>query len=306
MKSMVGSATDDATPAARPGSGPIAFTTDPVEVGHVVVPLDGSPFSERALPVAAWVAARLDADVHLVEVVPPAEGQEGCEGAIRYLDSVARRHRATGWEVVQDTDVGQALSETVAIGPGRVACIATHGRDRSAAVIGSVAASLLERSDRPAILVGPAGRPVTAEDAPVVVAVDGTRRDEALLPVALGWAARLGRRLEIVTVAEPAPPGHREEAAPRRARGPAEPEAYVESLVARASGAGVTVASRAVYDPISVRDGLVPLIDRTAALVVLGSGRRQAVPLMVLGSNAARVVHDAAVPALVVPLPRGA
>jgi nucleotide-binding universal stress UspA family protein len=41
------------------------------------------------------------------------------------------------------------------------------------------------------------------------------------------------------------------------------------------------------------------------ALVVLGSGRRGSVPRLVLGSHAARVVHDAPVPALVVPLPGG-
>ena len=305
MKSMVQSMAGDDTPTARPSTDPAPLTAEPVEVSHIVVPLDGSPFAERALPVAAWVAGALGADMHLVEVVPPREGEEACEGAIRYLDSVSRRHGATSWDVVQDADVGQALSETVAGSPGRLACLATHGRDRSAAVLGSVAASLLARSDRPAVLVGHEGRTVTAEDAPVVVAVDGTGRDEALVPVALGWAARLGRRLEIVTVAEPAPAGHREAAAPRRARGPADPEGYVESLAARTGRAGVTVASRVIYDPVSVRNGLVPLLDRTVALVVLGSGRSGSVPRLVLGSHAARVVHDAAVPALVVPLPGG-
>jgi nucleotide-binding universal stress UspA family protein len=304
MTLMVGPTARDTTPTARRGTDPAAFVAGPVEVGHIVVPLDGSPFAERALPVAAAVAAGLGADIHLVEVVPWREGEEGCEAAIRYLDSVSRRQRATGWDVVQHDDVGQALSEAVAGFPDRMACIATHGRDRSAAVLGSVAASLLERSDRPAVLVGPGGRAVTAADAPVVVAVDGTGGDEVLVPVALGWAARLGRRLEIVTVAEPAPAGHGDDTAPR-AWGPAEPETCVESLVGRAESAGVTVASRVVYDPVGVRDGLVPLLDRTAALLVLGSGRGRGVP-RVLGSHAARVVHDAAVPALAVPLPPGA
>jgi nucleotide-binding universal stress UspA family protein len=290
----------------RPGVDPAAFVAEPVGVGHIVVPLDGSPFAERALPVAGWLGAEVGADVHLVEVVPSDEGEEGAEGAIRYLDSASRRHRTAGWDVVQRDDVGDALAELVAGWPGRMACLATHGRDRSAAVMGSVAGSLLERSDRPVVLVGPEGRAVTAADAPVVVAVDGTAGDDVLVPVALGWAARLGRRLEIVTVAEPAPAGYGQGAAPRRARGPAEPEAYVGSLVARAQGAGVALGARVVSDPISLRDALVPLLDRTAALVVLGSRRRGELPRMVLGDGAARVVHDAAVPALAVPLPPGA
>src|ERR671910_2396216 len=127
---MVGPPARDATPTARPGSGPASFVAEPVEVGHIVVPLDGSPFAERALPVAASVAAGLGADIHLVEVVTWHEREEGYEAAIRYLDSVSRRQRATGWDVVQHDDVGQALSEAVAGSPGRVGRIPPPRRDR--------------------------------------------------------------------------------------------------------------------------------------------------------------------------------
>src|SRR5918994_466367 len=129
---MVGPTARDVTPTARPGSGAASFAAEPVEVGHILVPLDGSPFSERALPVAASVAAGLGADIHLVEVVPWREGEEGCEAAIRYLDSVSRRQRATGWDVVQHDDVAQALSEAGARFPGREARLAPPGRGRHA------------------------------------------------------------------------------------------------------------------------------------------------------------------------------
>ncbi|HEX6419687.1 MAG TPA: universal stress protein [Acidimicrobiales bacterium] len=283
-----------------PGAAAAGFPVETVDVQHVVVPLDGSPFAERALPVAAWLASDLAADVHLVEVVRPGEDSEG---AVRYLDTVARRQQAAAWDVVEHREVGEALAEVVRARPGRLACLATHGRDRSATLLGSVAASLLDRSRRPVIVVGPEARAVTAADAPVVVAVDGTRRDEALVAVALGWAARLSRRLEIVTVAEPAPPGFRDGQPPPRAHGPADPEGYVAALVARAADAGVPVGSQVAYDPVGVRDGLVPLLDRTAALVVLGSRRRAGLSRVVLGSHAARIVHDARVPALIVPRP---
>jgi nucleotide-binding universal stress UspA family protein len=276
------------------------FTAGPLEVTHIVVPLDGSPFAERALPVAGWVAEGLGAGVHPVEVV---QGDEEAEGAIRYLDSVARRHHATQWDVFQRSDVAEALAENVASSHARMACMATHGRDRSATLLGSVAAGLLDRSDRPVILVGPAAHAATAADAAVVVAVDGTRHDDALVAVALGWAAKLARRVQIVTVALPAPAGSREGASPREPRGPAEPERYVASLAARAAGTSVAVTSSVAYDPVSVRAGLAPLLDRTAALVVLGSRRPLGVRRMTLGSDAAGIVHDAPVPAVVVPLP---
>lgn len=297
---MTGFTRDDIA-MGRPGSASAPFVAEPLGVTRIVVPLDGSPFAERALPVAAWAAAGLGADVHLIEIVP---SEDDADGAIRYLDSVCRRHRAAGWDVVRRADVGEALADTVAGSPAALACLATHGRDRSASLLGSVAASLLDRSSRPVLLTGPEARTVTASDAPVVVAVDGSSRDESLIPVALGWAARLARTLEIVTVAEPAPSGYREGDAPRRAMGPADPERYLASLVALAEPSGVAVASRVVYDPVSVRDGLVPLLDRIAALVVLGSRHRPDVSRLALGSHAVRIVHDAPIPALAVPLPR--
>jgi nucleotide-binding universal stress UspA family protein len=303
MSVMAGSTTGDAASSRGLEPESQGFAAQPVEVGHVLVPLDGSPFAERALPVAAWVAAGMGADVHLIKVVATVAGEEA-EAAIRYLDSAARSHHAATWDVIEGADVGAALADAVGSAPGRLACLATHGRGRSVP-LGSVAVFLLERGSWPVVLVGPDARIVTAADAPIVVAVDGTTRDDVLVPEALGWAARLRRPLEIVTVAEPAPPGYRGASRVRRARGPAEPEHYVQSLVARADERGVAVSGRAVYDPISVRDGLVPFLDRTAALVVLGTRHRPGLGRMVLGSHAVRIVHDAAVPALVVPMPPG-
>jgi nucleotide-binding universal stress UspA family protein len=276
------------------------FVAEPVEVSHVVVPLDGSPFSERALPIADWAASRLKADVHLVEVVPSDWDSESAEGAIRYLDDVARRQHAAAWDVVDGDEVAEALADAVASSPRQLVCMATHGRDRSAGPLGSVAAALVDRSDRPVMLVGPRARAVASADARVVAAVDGTGGDEALVPVALGWAARLARRLEIVTVAESPPPGHEEHAAPGRVGGLAEPESYVAFLVARCEGSGVAVGSQVVYDPVGAQAGLVPQLDELGALVVLGSRPRQA--RTVLGSHATHIVHDAAVPALAVPV----
>lgn len=295
---MATSTADDLS-AARSEFGSDQFVVAPVRVTRILVPLDGSPFAERALPVARWAAAELGADVHVLEVAP---GDEDAEDAVRYIDSVMRRNHAASWDVVQHDDVGAALAAAVAGHPGAMACMATHGSDRSAGLLGSVAAALLGRSDDPVLLAGPEARAVTAAEAPIVVAVDGTPQDELLVPVALSWAAKLARRLEIVTVVESAP-AWRREGVPAEAGGPAAPEAYLDSLVARAEGAGTAVVSQVARDPFSVREGLVPLLDRTAALVVLGSRHRAGEAQTVLGSHAARIVHDLSIPALAVPLP---
>jgi len=101
------------------------------------------------------------------------------------------------------------------------------------------------------------------------------------------------------------PPSFREGRPLHRARGPADPEGYVADLAARAADASCTIDSRVAYDPISVRDGLVRLVDRTAALLVVGWHRRTRLLRALLGSHTARIVHDIEVPALVVPLDAG-
>ena len=75
----------------------------------------------------------------------------------------------------------------------------------------------------------------------------------------LGWAALLARHLDIVTEDD------------ERGGDVPELERYVRSVEARSRGCGVTVGTRVVRDAIDVRAGLIPVLDRTSALVVLGS-----------------------------------
>ncbi|MGH9290735.1 MAG: universal stress protein [Acidimicrobiales bacterium] len=275
---------------------------DPGDVGRIVVPVDGSPFAERALPVAAWAARALGVSIHLIEVV---SGARDTESAIRYLDGLARRHAAPTWDVAQGGDVGDTIVAATGGDPPGLACLATHGRDRSAAALSSTAMSVLDRTSDPVILVGPQARLPCAFDAPVVVAVNGAATDHSLVDVARGWTARLGNRLVIATVAEPVPGSFHEGRMLHRARGPADPEGYVAGLAARAGDASFTIETRVAYDPISVHGGLVRLVDRTAALLVVGSHHRTRPSRALFGSQTARIVHDIGVPALVVPLDAG-
>jgi len=300
-------ATDSEPPMriVRPASDRTGEHAEPVRLQRVVVPVDGSPFAERALPVASWAADALDAPLHLVEVV---DGGGGADNAIHYLDDLARRHNAASWDVARGEHPGSAIVAASRADRSSLVCLATHGRDRSAAALGSVAMDVLDHTTEPVMLVGPEARPPCADDSPVVVAVEGTPDDCAVVRVATEWASRLGRPLVVATVAEPVPGTFRQDRPVRRARGPADPEAYVAQLAADAhahadtASASTIVDTRVVYDPVSVRDGVVQLIDRTAALLVLGTHRRTRPLRAVLGSHAARIVHEIEVPALVVPL----
>jgi nucleotide-binding universal stress UspA family protein len=284
--------------ARRPATG---TGLGPPPVQRIVVPVDGSPFAERALPIASWVAGTVGAPLHLVEVV---DVDAPADAAIHHLDELAHRHGAAGWNVARAVDTGSAIVAAGAIGSPSLVCMATHGRDRSAVALGSVAMRVLDGSPRPVMLIGPAARPPCAGDAPVVVAADGGPGDESVVRVGTAWAAGLRRSLVIATVAEPVPPSFRPDRPLQRARGPAAPEAHVAGLAAIVTRerADVRVDTRVVYDPVSVRDGMLRLVDRTAALLVLGTHHRGPTARAVVGSHAARLVHDLEIPALVVPL----
>jgi nucleotide-binding universal stress UspA family protein len=267
---------------------------------RVVVPVDGSPFAERALPVGAQLAAETGARLVLLEVVTKPRD---AELAIHYLDDLARRHGAAGWDAARGEDTASAIVTAAGGDRSGLACLATHGRDRSTALVGSVATGVLDRTTRPVLLVGPKARPPCAGDAPIVVAVDGSSDDRAVVAVASDWARALARPLVVATVAEPVPESFEPGRPLDRMRGPAHPEAYVAGL---AGEAGATaVRSTVDYDPVSVRGGLVRLVDRTAGLLVLGAHRRTRPLRALVGSHAARIVHDIEVPALVVPLGTG-
>lgn len=274
---------------------------------RVVVPVDGSPFAERALPVACWLAGDLGAPLHLVEVVD--DGGD-TDHAIHYLADLARRHNATSWHVARDQRPREAIAAALGAEPPSLACLATHGRDRSASTLGSVAMQVLDDATEPVLLVGPRARPPCADDAPVVVAIDGTPGDRRVVRVAAEWAARLRRRLVVVTVTEPSPAGFRQHRPVRRSRGPVDPETCVSLLAAEAMAEGTglgpgQVDARVVHDPVSVRDAIVDHVGRTTALLVIGTHRRTRPLHGVLGRHVSRIVHDIEVPALIVPLDAG-
>jgi nucleotide-binding universal stress UspA family protein len=224
------------------------------------------------------------------------------ESAIHYLDDLAHRYGAASWSIARGDDPGAAIVIGTRLNRD-LACLATHGRDRSAAVLGSVAKEVLDRTTDPVMLVGPKARPPCAGDAPVVVAADGGPGDPAVVAVGVEWAARLERPLVVAMVAEPVRGSFRESMPLlRHAWGPEDAEAYVARLAIDASGSGTPVETRVVCDPINVRTGVLRLVGRTSALIVLGTHRCTRPVRALVGSQATRIVHDVEVPALVVPL----
>ena len=286
-----------------------SLTAEPAAsaVGVIVVPLDGSPFAARALPVAAQLAERLDAEIHLLSAVARETDVSVREADLRSVELAGRPlHR----RVVVDDDPAAAVLERVAEFTRPVVCLSSHGRGRSAAVVGSVAGDIVARSPDPVVVVGPNIDDIAPWDpkyvprSGVVAAVDETPASALLLPVALQWAELFRGPLTVVTVAEPVPEPFGNAPARRRFGPKGDVVAFLDSLVAPIRASGVDVATRAIFDPISAADGMRSYLrEHPATLVVVGSRGRHGFDRLVFGSVAAGVIHGSPSPVLVVPRP---
>jgi nucleotide-binding universal stress UspA family protein len=135
---------------------------------HIMVPLDGSSYSERALPLAQALAAQWNADILLVRVVvpPPAPAMpysalpsdwEGVAGeramACRYLSRMAGE-APNVLTLVRVGNVADYLVETVESRGITDVVMASHGRTGlSRMILGSVTDELIHRLHCPVIVV---------------------------------------------------------------------------------------------------------------------------------------------------------
>ncbi len=168
----------------------------------IVVPLDGSEYSERALAVAATLADRTGGGLLLVTA---AAG--GPLHPLEYLEETAATVRAAGCKTevyVAEQPPVDALVSAVADVDG-IVCMMTHGRGRLRwAALGSVAEEVLRRVDHPVVLVGRHCRQdFLVRSSRLLACVDGAGTGRALAPVVDEWAARLGLDVEVAIVVHP-------------------------------------------------------------------------------------------------------
>jgi nucleotide-binding universal stress UspA family protein len=140
---------------------------------RILVPLDGSELGESALTPARDWAARLGAELILLEVAswPPMIYGDGTEMtildpddnlrmALEYLDDVALRWRTDVTPIRTRAILGRptptAIAQVAAEEHVDLIAMATHGRSGVARVVlGSVATGTLQRVDVPVLVVRP-------------------------------------------------------------------------------------------------------------------------------------------------------
>jgi nucleotide-binding universal stress UspA family protein len=196
----------------------------------ILVPLDGSPFGEHALPYALSIARRTGATVQLLNVLTPiatlyAETplfiddqleqrlrDRQVEAQEKYLDQVVQRiEAASAVKVVKLVDDGE-IAPTVRAQAERnksdLIVLTTHGRGPLGRFwLGSVADELVRESPVPVLLTKPTTEKVDLTREPpmkhVLVPLDGSQLAERILPSVTDLGRFLAADFTLMRVVKP-------------------------------------------------------------------------------------------------------
>jgi nucleotide-binding universal stress UspA family protein len=292
--------------------------------GTILVPLDGSEFSERALPMATSLAQAMESKVILMHaasasVFPgadPTEAQcQAIEDAESYLAALANGLSEQGLTVEVAAPFGDA-AESIVLEVGMrtadLVVMCTHGRSGMGRwIYGSVAEQVLAHSPAPVLLVRPTGEIVTLmpERAPLLVSLDGSAFAEAALSHAVALARAFGGPILLVRALEQpvisyeyAVTGILYESMEEQRR---QAEAYLEGVAQRLRSDGLNVDTL-VWEgwpaDVIVHRGMAS----DARLIVMATHGRTGIARLVLGSVALEVVRRTHLPVLLVRPPESA
>ncbi len=291
----------------------------------LLVPLDGSPLAERALPYLEAVAKQSKARVtimratvaHTFPGVDPTDAEVAAvDEAQAYLDGVAQFLEQRGIPADTAVPYGEAtegILDEIRFRGADVVIMATHGRSGLGRwVYGSVAEAVLHESPVPVLLVrawqAERGAPAFPASLTVLVPLDGSQLAEAALPVAAGLVRDLGGQLALVQAI--APPGLMLAVEGVQGGGDVEAgetdgRAYLEQVstaVAREHEIDRPIIEVGTGDPADVVMAASGQLG--ASLVVMATHGRTGIGRLLLGSVTASVLRQSSVPLLVVRPPR--
>lgn len=291
--------------------------------GPILVPLDGSPLAEVAVPAAATIALLEDRPIDLLAVVdPPASFPDSArlgpiitDGLRVRLHGIAEQLRADG--LIVETSVRDGLPADV---------ILAHAEERSVQLIvmttrglgglerwlvGSVADKVMRLAPCPVVLFRPPS--TLAADGEswrpkrLLVPLDGSELAEQAIPMAVRWASGLDAQLLLVRV-EPW-----SAVLFPVADGPLPDLAEMDDQVAQAAAAYLEERRSQIPEDVDLQlhvirgdpaGSLIDMVEREHIdLTIMTSRGRSGIRRLVLGSVADRLVRGGLPICLVHPLP---
>jgi nucleotide-binding universal stress UspA family protein len=281
----------------------------------ILVPLDGSPLAEHALPYAERLASATSARLILCRALSatklqPTEIVHAVDEAHAYVQGVAEQLGSRG-SIVETTipwgEPADEILEQVRSARADLVVMATHGRSGLGRwLYGSVADEVLRRASVPIFLVPPGSdEPWSVDRAPrILVPLDGSQLGEAALGPAREWATRLGSEIVLVQVI-PFPPyssfgdssGYVVALDPESDLAAA--QTYLSDVAERLRSTVKQVRVRAELGDPSVDIARIAA-DEKAKLIVMATHGRGGLARLVLGSIATGTLRRANVPLLLV------
>ena len=262
---------------------------------HVIVPLDGSESSQRALPFAASVASRAGADIVLASVVTD---EWLSEDRYALLQRLAKSLPVPASVWVRTIDMGSTsgrIAELEASLPKPLVCMSSYGHGHAGAIVASVAEGVLRAIGSPMLVVGP--RCVRTElraGGNAVVAVDGSETTGRVLDAASPWISSFDLKPWVVTSVEPGR-SHDEQQGISRDDGD-----IVHSAARRLGDAVDRVAQWQVLSDYIPAKAIVQFAeDNDADMIVIGSHIYTGLRRLTLGSVSGSTIHRAPCPVLV-------
>jgi len=296
---------------------------------RIIVPLDGSPMAEQAIPYAAALAGA-GGEVTFLHVVPAPEPLRGLFGGeIATADDVKSMAEQTGGELMEETagrwqqvlatqpgvlvltgDPAEATLDAIESTGATMLALSSHGRGMAGRVaFGSVADRLARTSPVPALIVHPSdkeGEPAAQTIRRLIVPLDGSETANEALPVAEKIAAGTGASILLISainpssIMVPSPIG--------AAYYPSELYEDIasdmgESAKADLSSAqeqlsGVVVESQVIEGPVLAA---VESVVEPGDLVVMTSHGRSGFRRWLLGSVSEKLIRSGLVPVVLVP-----
>jgi nucleotide-binding universal stress UspA family protein len=297
---------------------------------NVLVPLDGSPFAEQALPLALSIARRSGAALHLARAhVPGAPLYTGSElvsdftldAAIReqettYLAELVKRVTSaaavmsaasvTPAALLIDGPVADAIHEHALAAGADLVVMATHGRGPlSRFWLGSVADQLIRKLPMPILLVRPHDSEADlAADVVlkwILIPLDGSELAEQILAPAIALGTLMHAKYLLLSVIEPVIlPDVR---LAGNAVGGAdfkllkkihdETQAYLDRVAQRLRGQSLHVQTRVIVNRPAAAAILEEAHTRAIDLIASETHGRGGLTRMLLGSVADKVVRGA-------------
>ena len=263
-------------------------------IQKILVPLDGSPASESVFPAIMPLVRAYAPEVSVLYVfedpdasyMPPARIAKACS-ALRHTNVNAYLELRDGMPA---EEIVRAAREKKA----DLIAMSTHGRRGAVRLIaGSVAEEVLRHAEIPVLVTRPSS--VVQENRPIVVALDGSERSEAILPDVERLARKLGSAVHVIRVAQPVLAAGMGEAP--IVLPPEDPMPYLKGVLRRFEAAGLKATAAALEG--GPADSILRYVEKTSAsLLCMATHGRSGLERILLGSVAEELVRKAPCPVL--------